>query len=185
MRLEVLRLLVLRNVLEQRGLVDEAFVARVTLVRLVRLVTSVNESGRKKQSCRDIIPNQSTVEVGLENAPRVALQVGQLAEGLCAAGVPALVGLVARVRPDVLLEVGELRELALTDLASERRRGGVRNQLNPFHARCWECARHRAAGTANVTQIVPQKSSIGSADVQGLIFTMLRIRGGYYSRNVK
>ena len=48
MRLEVLGLLVLRNVLEERGLVDEAFVARVALVRLVRLVTSVNELGRKK-----------------------------------------------------------------------------------------------------------------------------------------
>ena len=42
MRLEVLRLLVLRNVLEERRLVHEALVARVTLVRLVGLVTSVN-----------------------------------------------------------------------------------------------------------------------------------------------
>ena len=50
MRLEVLRLLVLRNVLEERGLVDEALVARVTLVRLVRLVTSVNELGRNTNS---------------------------------------------------------------------------------------------------------------------------------------
>ena len=56
-----------------------------------------------------------------EYAPRVALQVGQLAEGLGAAGVPALVGLVARVRPDVLLQVGQLRELALADLAPGRR----------------------------------------------------------------
>ena len=56
-----------------------------------------------------------------DNAPRVTLQVGELAEGLGAAGVAALVGLVARVRPDVLLQVGQLRELALADLASERR----------------------------------------------------------------
>ena len=53
----------------------------------------------------------------------MALQVGQLAEGLRAAGVPALVGLVARVRPDVLLQVGQLRELALADLAPARRNG--------------------------------------------------------------
>ena len=52
-RLEVLGLLVLRNVLEERGLVDEAFVARVALVRLVSLV-----------------------------AARVGLQVRQLGEGL-------------------------------------------------------------------------------------------------------
>ena len=51
----------------------------------------------------------------------MTLQVGELAEGLGAAGVAALVGLVARVRPDVLLQVGQLRELALADLASERR----------------------------------------------------------------
>lgn len=116
------------------------------------------------------------------NEPRVALQVGQLAEGLGAAGVAALVGLVARVRPDVLLQVGELRELALADLASETEGEGERvtNRLRPLHARCcWECARHRAARTAPhgkcnyVTQIVPQKSSIGSADVQSLFFTML------------
>jgi hypothetical protein len=37
--LEVLRLLVLGDVLEQRGLVDKTLVARVALVRLVSLVT--------------------------------------------------------------------------------------------------------------------------------------------------
>ena len=58
MRLEVLRLLVLRNVLEERGLVDEALVARVTLVRLVRLVTSVNELGRKNNRDVNIVLNQ-------------------------------------------------------------------------------------------------------------------------------
>ena len=68
------------------------------------------------------------------NEPRVALQVGQLAEGLGAAGVAALVGLVARVRPDVLLQVGELRELALADLASETEGEGERvtNRLRPI-----------------------------------------------------
>lgn len=58
MRLEVLRLLVLRNVLEERGLVDEAFVARVTLVRLVRLVTSVDELGRKNSRVTHYKSNQ-------------------------------------------------------------------------------------------------------------------------------
>lgn len=73
-RLQVLRLLVLRYVLEQTRLVGEALVARVTLVRLVRLVAS-----------------------------RMALQVAQLAERLRAARMPALVRLVAGVRADVLL----------------------------------------------------------------------------------
>ena len=52
-RLQVLRLLVLGDVLEQGDLVVEALVAGVALVRLVSLV-----------------------------APRVGLQVGQLGEGL-------------------------------------------------------------------------------------------------------
>jgi hypothetical protein len=43
-----------------------------------------------------------------------------LAERLCASRVPALVRLVPRVRPDVLLQVGQLGELALTDLAPVR-----------------------------------------------------------------
>ena len=53
MCLYMLRLLVLRDVLEQRLLVSKALVAGVALVRLVSLV-----------------------------APRVGLQVGQLGEGL-------------------------------------------------------------------------------------------------------
>lgn len=74
MRFQVLRLLVLRYVLEQAGLVGEAFVAGVTLVRLVGLVAS-----------------------------RVALQIAQLAERFRAARMPALVWLVAGVRANVLL----------------------------------------------------------------------------------
>ena len=90
-RFEVLGLLVLGDMLQQRRLVHEALVARVAFVRLVRLV-----------------------------AARVRLQVGQLREGLVAARVPALVRLVARVRTDVLLQVRQLRELALADLATVR-----------------------------------------------------------------
>ena len=106
-RLEVLRLLVLGDVLEQRGLVGEALVAGVALVRLVGLV-----------------------------APAVGLEVAQLAEGLGAAWVAALVGLVPGVGADVLLQVAQLGELALTDLAPVRNvrrrfsltRAPVRNQ---------------------------------------------------------
>jgi len=50
----------------------------------------------------------------------VRLQIGELREGLGAAGVPALVRFVARVRADVLLQVRQLRELALADLAAVR-----------------------------------------------------------------
>ncbi len=79
----------LGDVLEERVLVGEALVAGVALVGLVGLV-----------------------------AARVGLQVGELREGLGAAGVTALVRLVASVRPDVLLQVRQLRELALADLTS-------------------------------------------------------------------
>ena len=72
----------------------------------------------------------------------MTLQVGELAEGLGAAGVAALVGLVARVRPDVLLQVGQLRELALADLASERRESLRQESSLHTSLRCWECARH-------------------------------------------
>jgi len=50
----------------------------------------------------------------------VRLQIGELREGLGAAGVPALVRFVTRVRADVLLQVRQLRELALADLAAVR-----------------------------------------------------------------
>lgn len=88
-RLEVLGLFVFRNVLEQVLLVGEALVAGVALERLVGLV-----------------------------AAAVALQVGQLREGLGAADLGAAVGLVTCVRADVLLQVGQLGELALADLAA-------------------------------------------------------------------
>ena len=90
-RLQMLRVLVLGDVLEQGRLVGEALVARVALERFVRLM-----------------------------APRVGLQVGQLGERFRAARMAALVRLVAGVRPDVLLQMGELGELALADLAPVR-----------------------------------------------------------------
>ena len=116
-RLQVLGLLVLGDMLEQRYLVVEALVAGVALVRLVSLV-----------------------------AARVGLQVGQLGEGLRATWekkqsdtykeksrlisrinqmkkgtwMATLVRLVPCVSPDVLLKVGELGELSLADLATVR-----------------------------------------------------------------
>ena len=90
-RLEVFRLLVLGYVLEERRLVLEALVARVALVRLVRLVGS-----------------------------RMRLQIAQLGERLGALRMAALVRLVAGVRADVLLQVTQLGELALADLAAVR-----------------------------------------------------------------
>lgn len=87
----MLALLVFWDVLQQRRLVRETLVARVTLVGLVGLVT-----------------------------PRVRLEVTQLAEGLVAAGVTTFVGLVARVRANVLLQMRQLGELALADLAAVR-----------------------------------------------------------------
>jgi hypothetical protein len=50
----------------------------------------------------------------------VRLEVGELGEGLAASRVLALVGLFARVRADVLLQVAQLREAALADLALVR-----------------------------------------------------------------
>ena len=88
----------------------------------------------------------------------MTLQVGELAEGLGAAGVAALVGLVARVRPDVLLQVGQLRELALADLASERRESLRQESSSQTSLRCWECARLLAHGKSNTH--FPQKSSV-------------------------
>jgi hypothetical protein len=87
----VLGLLVLGDVLKQGYLVVEALVAGVALVRLVSLVAS-----------------------------RVGLQVRQLGERLRATWMATLVRLVPCVRPDVLLKVGELGELALADLATVR-----------------------------------------------------------------
>lgn len=87
-RLEMLRVAVARDVLEQRRLVRKALVARVALEGLIRLV-----------------------------AAGVRLEVGQLREGLAAARMAALVGLVARVSAHVLLQVRQLGELAPTYLA--------------------------------------------------------------------
>ena len=87
----MLRLLVLGNVFEEGRFVLEALVARVALVGLVRLV-----------------------------APRMRLEVAELREGLCAVRMSALVRLVARVRADVLLQVTQLGELALANLAAVR-----------------------------------------------------------------
>ena len=72
--LEVFGFFVLGYVLEQGRLVLEALVARVTFVRLVRLMGS-----------------------------RMRLQVAQLTEGLGAVWVTAAVRFVSRVRPHVLL----------------------------------------------------------------------------------
>lgn len=91
MGLEVLGLLVLGYVLEQRLFVLETLVARVALERFVRLM-----------------------------AARVRLQVAELRKRLGAARVPALVRLVTRVRPYVLLQVAELREPPLTYVAPVR-----------------------------------------------------------------
>jgi hypothetical protein len=46
----------------------------------------------------------------------MGLKVAQLAEGFGAAGMPTFVGLVTCVSPDVLLQVRQLGELALTNL---------------------------------------------------------------------
>ena len=51
--------------------------------------------------------------------PGVRLQVGELRELLGAPRVATLVRLVASVGPDVLLEVRQLGELSLTNLAPE------------------------------------------------------------------
>ena len=50
----------------------------------------------------------------------VELEVGQLGEGLGAVWMATLVGLVPGVSPDVLLQVGPLVELPLTELAAVR-----------------------------------------------------------------
>ena len=83
---EVLGLLVFGNVLQKGSLIDKALVAGVTLVRFVSLVAS-----------------------------GVGLEVAQLAEGFCATRMPTFVRLVTSVSPDVLLQMRQLCELALTD----------------------------------------------------------------------
>ena len=85
------RLLVFGNVVEEGVLVDEALVAGVALVGLVRLVAS-----------------------------GVRLEVGELREGFRASVVATFVRFVAGVSPDVLLQVRQLGELPLADFASEK-----------------------------------------------------------------
>jgi hypothetical protein len=75
-RLQMFRLLVLGNVLEERALVVEAFVARVALEWTIGLV-----------------------------APRMRLEIRKLRELLNTSRMPALVWLVAGVRANVLLEM--------------------------------------------------------------------------------
>lgn len=88
-RLQMLRLFVFWDVFQQILLVREAFVAGVAFEGLVGLV-----------------------------AAAVALEVGELGEGFRAADLGAPVGFVSCVGADVLLQVRELGELALADLAA-------------------------------------------------------------------
>lgn len=90
-RLQMLRVLVLGYVFEQRYLIAEALVARVAFERFVRLM-----------------------------AARMRLQIRQLREGLGAPCMPTFVRFVARVRTYMLLQVRELRKLALANLAAVR-----------------------------------------------------------------
>lgn len=87
--LQVLALLVLGNVFQERCLIHKTLIAGVALVWLVGLM-----------------------------APRVALEVGELTEGLVAAWVTAFVGLVTSVGANVLLEMRELSKLTLTDITA-------------------------------------------------------------------
>lgn len=89
MGLQMLGLLVLRDVFQQILFVGEALVAGVAFEGFVGLV-----------------------------APAVALEVRELGEGLGAAYLGAPIGFISCVGPDMLLEVGQLGELALTDLAA-------------------------------------------------------------------
>ena len=50
--------------------------------------------------------------------PRVRLKVRELGESFDASRIATLVRLVTGVRPDVLLEMGQLSELSLTDLTT-------------------------------------------------------------------
>lgn len=88
-RFQVLRVFVLRDVLEQRWLVAEAFVARVTFKRFVGLM-----------------------------ATRVRLQIGQLRKCFLAAGVTAFVRFVAGMGANVLLQMRQLCKFALAYFAT-------------------------------------------------------------------
>lgn len=87
----MLRLFMFRYVFQECSFFSEALVAAVTFVRFVCLM-----------------------------AARMRLKIGELRKGLVAVGIAALVGLVAGVSPDVLLEMRKLGELAMADLATVR-----------------------------------------------------------------
>lgn len=59
--------------------------------------------------------------------PGMGLKIGQLGERFVAAGIPAFVRFVTGVSADVLLKMGQLSELPLTDLAAVR----LYAQVNP------------------------------------------------------
>lgn len=87
----MLRFFVLRDVFEEVLLVGEALVAGVAFEGLIRLV-----------------------------AAAVALEVGELREGFGTSDLGAAIGLVSGMCSDVLLEVRQLGELPLADLAAVR-----------------------------------------------------------------
>lgn len=94
----MLRFFVLWNMVKKAGFVGEALVATITFVRLVGLVGS-----------------------------GMRLKVGELREGFRTVRVATFVRLIARVRPNVLLQMRQLCEFALTDFASIR----LDAQVNP------------------------------------------------------
>ena len=88
MSLQMLRLLVLRDVIQKTGFIGEAFVTTVTFVGLICLMT-----------------------------PGVGLKVRELRKRFITTGMSAFVRLIARMRPNMLLQVRQLRELSLAYLA--------------------------------------------------------------------
>lgn len=87
----MLRFFVFGDMFQQILLMREAFVAGVTFEGFIGLV-----------------------------AATVALEIRELRESLGAADLGASVGLISRVRTNVLLQVRELRKLPLADFASVR-----------------------------------------------------------------
>lgn len=89
--LQMLGFLVLGNMLQQRGFIGETFVARVALEGFVRLVAS-----------------------------RVRLEIRQLGKCLQTTDMSTFVRFVTGVSTDVLLQVGQLSEFSLANLAPVR-----------------------------------------------------------------
>lgn len=58
----------------------------------------------------------------------MGLQVAQLAEGFCATRMPTFIGFVTGVSTNVLLQMRQLCELALTNLTPE-------NRMHKYHAK--------------------------------------------------